>query len=109
MSLLSRTEELLLLSVWHLQEDAYGLAVRDRMRQLLDRKLSVGAVYVPLERLARKGFLASREADPTPERGGRRTRYYRLTEKGVAALAHVRSVTEEAWAGVPSPLSPSVR
>lgn len=107
MKLLSRTEELLLLAVWGLQEDAYGLAVRDRMQECTGKALSVGAVYVPLERLARKGFLSTRESDPTPERGGRRTRYYELTAKGVSALRHVRAVTERAWQTTPAFADPA--
>jgi len=99
MKLPTRNEELLLLCVWRLQDEAYGLSVRDEMQRILDRDVSVGAVYVPLERLARKGYLASREAPPTDERGGRRTRYYRLSSKGVAALSRIEQVRTRAWQG----------
>jgi DNA-binding PadR family transcriptional regulator len=99
MKLPTRNEELLLLSVWRLQEDAYGLSVRDEMARILGRDVSVGAVYVPLERLARRGYLATREAAPTDERGGRRTRYYRLSEKGAAALSRIEDVRRRAWQG----------
>ena len=101
MDLLSRTEELLLLAVWKLQHEAYGLAIRRHLSALLGRKVSVGAVYVPLERLARRGFLETHESAPTEQRGGRRKRFYRLTAKGVAALNAVKLVHEAAWAGLP--------
>jgi len=101
MTLLTRTEELLLLSVWRLQGEAYGLAVRRQMSELLDRNMSVGAVYIPLERMVRKGFLLSEESSPTDKRGGRRKRFYRLSAKGVDALRNVRAVQEKAWAGFP--------
>jgi PadR family transcriptional regulator len=91
---------MLLISVWRLQAEAYGLSVRDQMMRLLGREISVGAVYVPLERLKRQGFLRGREAAPTDRRGGRRTRYYRLTPKGVAALSAVREVQQRAWSGL---------
>lgn len=105
--LLTRTEELILISVWKLQDEAYGLAVRDEMARLLDREVSVGSVYVPLERMQRDGLLASREEAPTERRGGRRTRYYRLTPKGVAALSAVRAVERRAWSAIPD--LPAVR
>ena len=57
--MLTRMEELLLLAVWRLQQDAYGLAIRRHIADLLGKKVSVGAVYIPLERLARRGLLAS--------------------------------------------------
>lgn len=101
MTLLTRTEELLLLSVWKLQGEAYGLAIRRHLSALLGRRVSVGAVYIPLERLAKKGFLESWESEPTEKRGGRRKRFYRLTAKGVAALNTVRQLHEEAWSGLP--------
>lgn len=98
--LLSRNEELLLISVWRLQAEAYGLSVREQMGRLLDRDVSVGAVYVPLERMARQGLLSTRDAAPTDRRGGRRTRFYRLTARGIAALNAVRQVHERAWSGI---------
>ena len=101
MHLLTRTEELLLLAVWKLQDGAYGLAIRRHLATLLGRKVSVGAVYVPLERLARRGFLETNESEPTEQRGGRRKRFYRLTAKGVAALNAVKQVHDDAWAGLP--------
>ena len=99
--MLTRMEELLLLAVWRLQDDAYGLSIRRQMSTLLGRKVSVGAVYIPLERLAGRGLLASWESEPTEQRGGRRKRFYKLTPKGLAALNAVKRIQQEAWAGLP--------
>ncbi len=101
MDLLTRTEELLLLSVWKLQDEAYGLAIRRHMSSLLGRRVSVGAVYIPLERLAKKGYLRWWEGAPTEKRGGRRKRFYKLTAQGVAALSVVKQLQEQAWSGLP--------
>ena len=101
MELLTRVEELLLLSVWRLQSDAYGLAVRRHMAELLGKTLSVGAIYIPLERLVKKGFLHTRESRPTDKRGGRRKRFYTLSGKGMAALNAVREVQQKAWSELP--------
>ncbi len=99
--MLTRTEELLLLAVWRLQLDAYGLAIGRQVSDLLGKKVSVGAVYIPLERLARKGLLATWESEPTAKRGGRRKRFYKLTPSGLAALNAVRKIHDEAWSGLP--------
>ncbi len=99
--MLTRTEELLLLAVWRLQQDAYGLAIGRQVSDLLGKKVSVGAVYIPLERLARKGLLATWESEPTAQRGGRRKRFYKLTPSGLAALNAIKKIHDEAWSGLP--------
>lgn len=99
--MLTRTEELILLAVWRLQNDAYGLSIQRQLSTLLGRKVSVGAVYIPLERLAGRGLLESWESEPTEQRGGRRKRFYKLTRKGLSALNMVRQVHQAAWAGLP--------
>ena len=98
--LLSRTEELLLLIVGELGDSAYGVPIRRRLGRVLGRLLSVGAVYVPLERLVREGLLTASAGAPTPVRGGRRKRFYTLTAKGLRALRLTRRVTESAWAAM---------
>jgi DNA-binding PadR family transcriptional regulator len=61
----------------------------------------VGALYSTLDRLEAKGYLHSRFADPTPLRGGRSKRYFRLTPEGLQALAHSKSVLDRMWEGLP--------
>jgi len=97
--LLSRMEESLLLVVWDLRQGAYGVPIRRRLAEVTGRRPSVGAVYVPLERLVEQGLLRAEEGEPTPIRGGRRKRYYRLTPRGLKALQETRRVTERLWAG----------
>jgi len=62
----------------------------------------MGAVHVPLRRLARRGYPESWQGNPTPERGGRARKFYRLTDQGVAALSRVRALTEDAGCEIPS-------
>lgn len=102
MDILTRNEELLLLIVWKLQKKAYGLAIRTEISELTGTTFSVGAVYVPLKRLKRRGYLDSWESEPTEERGGRSKRFYKLTQKGVTALQQVRTITETAWSDLPA-------
>ena len=70
------------------------------MAELLDKPVSIGAVYIPLERLAKQGLLKTREGAPTEKRGGRRKRFYELTALGQSALAQIHAVQERAWAGL---------
>jgi PadR family transcriptional regulator, regulatory protein PadR len=98
--LLSRIEELILLVVGELGQEAYGVPIRRRLGRVLGRKLSVGAVYVPLERMLGQGLLAAETGNPTPVRGGRRKRFYHLTAKGRRALHQTKRVTQSAWAAM---------
>jgi len=98
MKILSRAEELVLLAVWHLQEDAYGVAIRKYIQEMTKEDWSIGAVYVPLDRLTKWGYLRALLGDPTPERGGRSKRYYSLTKEGSAALRHTRRIQDKMWA-----------
>ena len=79
-------ERLTLLAVLGLEGEAYGLAVQ-RALAAAGRELAPGGVYTTLDRLERKGFLTSRWGEPTPERGGRAKRIYRVTAAGRRALA----------------------
>jgi len=100
--LLSRAEELVLLSVGCLGDEAYGVTIRNHVIESTAEDWSVGAIYVPLERLAKWGYLETVMSDPTPERGGRRKRFYRLTPSGLAALRHTREVHDELWSRMPA-------
>jgi len=99
---LSRIEEILLLAVWELGEEAYGVPIRGRVEELLDRRLSVGSVYVPLDRMVEAGLLSAEFGEPTAVRGGRRKRYYRVRPKGAAALRETRRLSRRIWAGKPA-------
>jgi PadR family transcriptional regulator, regulatory protein PadR len=101
MNILSRAEELVLLAVWRLQKDAYGVAVRRYIMERTGEDWSIGAIYVPLDRLTEMGYLLAVQADPTPQRGGRSKRYYRLSKPGLDALQKTRRVQDAMWARLP--------
>ena len=79
-------EHLLLLALVRLGDDTYGVPIRDELEARTGRLVSPGAVYTALDRLERRGLVRSQLGDPTPARGGKRKRCYRLTAKGSAAL-----------------------
>ena len=84
---LGEFEQLVMLTVLRLDDGAYTGAVRQELLERAGRDVSPGAVFTTLERLENRGLVASRYGDPTPERGGRRKRYYRLRAEGRRALA----------------------
>ena len=102
MEFLTRMEEILLLTVHRLAPEAYGVTIRVAVEELLGKSVSVGAVYVPLDRLAERGYLETSHSAPTPERGGRRKKYFKLTQKGINILGETKSLQDALWENVPS-------
>ena len=84
--LLTRSEEMLLLAVLRLQDNAYAVTIRDQLKTVTGKTWAFGALFVSLDRLVKKGHLASALGEPTAERGGRRKRMYHLTPSGRQAL-----------------------
>jgi PadR family transcriptional regulator PadR len=84
---LGSLEQLLLLALLRLGDDAYGVPIRDEIEERTGRVISPGAIYTALDRLETRGLVRSRLGDPTPERGGKRKRHYRLTARGANAVA----------------------
>ena len=88
---LGEFEQLLLLALLKLGDEAYGVRIRQAIESGAGRPVSAGAVYTALERLERQGLVSSRLGDPTPERGGKRKRYYRLEADGASALKQAQA------------------
>jgi PadR family transcriptional regulator, regulatory protein PadR len=80
-------EQLVMLAVLRLDDDAYGTTIREELRSRADRDVSPGAVFTTLERLEARGLVTSEYGDPTAERGGRRKRFYHLSTAGRRALS----------------------
>jgi PadR family transcriptional regulator len=79
-------EQLVLMTILRLGDHAYGATVRDKIADRTGRDVSLSAVYTTLERLEHKKLLQSRIGEPTPQRGGRRKRYFTLSADGERAL-----------------------
>lgn len=84
---LGEFEQLVLFAVLHLDADAYGVSIRRAIEDRAGRRVSAGAIYTTLERLESRGLVTSEWGEPTPERGGKRKRYYRLETAGRDALS----------------------
>jgi DNA-binding PadR family transcriptional regulator len=97
---LGELEHLVLLAVLRLGEDAYGVPIRLEIERRAGRSLTVGALYRTLDRLEAKGYVTSRFGDPTPERGGRSRRYFKMRPLGNQALRASREALAAMWKGV---------
>lgn len=102
MNLLTRSEELILLAIWRLKDSAYCIPIHEQVSSITGEKLSLGSIYMPLDRLVKKGYLESYLSEATPERGGRHKRIYKLTHEGLKALQKIRSVQDRMWRGIPN-------
>ncbi len=83
---LGEFEQLVLLALLRLGEEAYGVAVQKEIASETGRRVSFATVYTTLARLEVKGFVATRQGDPTPERGGRRKKYFEINALGKRTL-----------------------
>jgi PadR family transcriptional regulator PadR len=97
MILLSRSEEIVLLAVWKLKDNAYGVSIRETISQLTNYDWSFGSVYKPLKQLVHKGYVVKKDSEPRCERGGRRRFLYSLTPSGREALKEIRKIYKAFW------------
>ena len=80
---LTKYEELLLISILHLKENAYGVFIRRKIKKTTGKQWNYGTLYRMLDQLVRKGLLERKEGESMPEKGGRRKKYYKITKFGV--------------------------
>ncbi|HEV2263755.1 MAG TPA: helix-turn-helix transcriptional regulator [Stellaceae bacterium] len=100
---MGRLEEAVLLAVVRLGAKGYGVTIRrDVNERLGGGERSFGAIYSSLERLEAKGFISSKLGKPTPERGGKPKRFYKIEAPGVRALADAHTGVVNVWAGLPA-------
>jgi len=97
---LGEFEHLIVLALLRLEDRAYGVTVRQEIELRTKREVSIGAVYATLDRLEAKGYVSSRLGDPTPERGGRSRRFFRVTAKGVAVVNRTQGALQRMTEGL---------
>ena len=99
---LGEFEEIVLLTVGVLYDEAYGVAIKKEIETRLNRKVSVGAMQSALRRMEQKGYLASRFGETSNARGGKRKRYFNITAYGKKALVYNREVRDNLWEDIPN-------
>ena len=98
---LGEFQEIVMLSIMILEKNAYGVTIQEEIDRRMKRKISRGALHTALTRLEEKGFISSDYGEPTSERGGRRKRYYEVTNKGLSTLQEAKELRENMWGLIP--------
>jgi len=98
---LGSLELMVLLALVRLDENAYGVPISREIEEKSGREVAIASVYAVLERLEQRGFVKSEVGEPTPERGGRAKRYFRITAKGVREVKDTQRTLSELWKGLP--------
>lgn len=100
MKILSRSDEILMLAILRLKDNAYGVTIIKEVQKRTGKRLTFGSLWVSLDILHKRGFVKKRMADPTPKRGGRSKIFYSLTPKGIKALEDTREFQKSLWEGI---------
>lgn len=98
---LGEFEQIVILALLRLGDDAYGMSVRREIESRTARDVAIGAVYATLDRMEEKGLVRSSEGPPTAERGGRAKRNFHVTGEGIAALRRSREAVANMMEGLP--------
>ena len=101
MLLLSRTEEIILLAIWKLEDNAYGISIRRQIEKDTGASWLSEAIYAPLGRLKKNGYVTAIKDRNPKDKGGRPRIYYKLTSTGKKRLAEMQEVTKNLWYGMP--------
>ena len=100
MKFLTRQEELVLLTIFHLKGNSYLVRIREHLIENTGRGWSISSVYVPLDRLTKMELLGTSIGKPTARRGGKAIKYYEITDEGRKALAELKTLNDTMWKGV---------
>ncbi|CAD5252493.1 MULTISPECIES: helix-turn-helix transcriptional regulator [unclassified Imperialibacter] len=98
---LGELEELVLLMVASLGDEAYAVAVREELEKTASRVVNISAVHSSLYRLEDKGFLSSEFGGATSKRGGKKKRLFKVTSAGFATLKESKEMKEQLWSNIP--------
>ena len=96
---LTKLEEIVLIAIWNLREDAYGVNIKKKVHELSGKEYFYNTLYTTFDRLIRKAFIVKGFGEPTPVRGGKRKVFFRLTKEGKWALMDAFERQRRVWAG----------
>ena len=101
MDIITRLEEAILVAIWKLQENAYGVTINQSVSESFNKRYTMGALYYSLDQLLRKGYVDKTQKNIPQEKAGRRRTYYRLTNQGKKALQEAKIYQKKLWKGIP--------
>jgi PadR family transcriptional regulator PadR len=97
LKILSVNEQIFLIAIWRLKDEAYGVRIRDKITEMTGRTFTFGTLYNTLDNLAKKGYLTSRTVQILNQTGGNKRVYYTITKAGLEALREARELQEALW------------
>lgn len=100
MKILSRAEEIILLTILKLMDEAYGVKIREQIYFDTRHNWSFASIYTPLDKLARKNYVKKIKGEATNERGGKSKFYYQVTPAGLEALKEIQNINSNCWTGI---------
>ena len=100
MKILTRTEEMILLTIWRLGNQAYCVPILQAAQERTGKEWTLSGIYIPLGRLEQRGLVKSVLGRPTAERGGKRKRFYSITPAGFKALKEIKEIEKSMWDGL---------
>lgn len=100
MNIITRLEEAILIAIWKLEANAYGVTINKHVSKSFKKNYSMGALYFALDQLLRKGHVSKTIKRFYQEKGGRSRTYYSLTEEGIKSLWEVKSYQKSLWKGI---------
>jgi PadR family transcriptional regulator PadR len=100
LKVLSVNEQIFLIAIWWLKDEAYGVRIRDKIKEMTGRTFTFGTLYNTLDNLAKKGYVASQAVQILNQAGGNKRVYYNITKAGLEALHEARELQEAIWKGI---------
>ena len=97
---LTINEQILLLSILRLKDEAYGVRIREQVCEYTGKEVAFGTLYNNLDQLIKKGYAVSHKGEPTAVRGGKAKVYYQITDEGIKALQAARKLQNRLWHGI---------
>lgn len=101
MKKLTINEQIFLIAIWHLKDEAYGIKIRERIIKLTGSSMVFGTLYNTLDYLVKKGYVKSEKRDPKEDSQNRKRVYYSITKRGIEALQAARKLQQNLWRNIP--------
>ena len=97
---LTKIEETVLIAIWRLGDEAYGVNIKNQIKKSTKRDYLYSTLYTTLEQLVRKNYISKRFGEPTAVRGGKRKIFFQLTDEGLVALKNAFEKQKSVWSGI---------
>ena len=97
---LTKLEELVMIAIWRLNDDAYGVKIKNKVKEIGGKEYFYNTLYTTFDQLTRKGYISKHFGEPSTVRGGKRKVYFRISKEGRGALENAFMRQNRLWAGI---------